>query len=86
MPVSPTRAESVEAMQVASDEFRTQLFSESGIAWYRKQADDCREKVAHFLHVKLGEGGHPLVFIVTVIRAFHCQAIEQMCLEAFSCV
>ena len=23
------------------------LFSESGIAWYRKQADDCREKVAH---------------------------------------
>ena len=47
MPVSPTRAESVEAIQVASDEFRTQLFSKSGIAWYRKQADDCREKVAH---------------------------------------
>ena len=27
--LSPTRAEAVEAMQVASDEFRTQLFSES---------------------------------------------------------
>ena len=43
--LSPTRAETVEAMQVASDEFRTQLFSESGIAWYRKQADDCRKRL-----------------------------------------
>jgi len=54
MLVSPTRAESIEAIQIASDEFRTQLFAESGIAWYCKQAEDCRKKVAQFLHVKLG--------------------------------
>jgi len=41
----PTRAESVEAIQLVSDEFRTQLFSESGIACYRKQVDGCRKRL-----------------------------------------
>ena len=44
MLVSPIRAESVEAIQVTSDEFRTQLFAESGIAWYCKQVA-CRKRL-----------------------------------------
>jgi selenocysteine lyase/cysteine desulfurase len=68
--LSPARAEAVEAMQCASGEFGTQLFSESGIAWYRKQADDCRNKVARLLHVKLGKGGHSLIFVPNATSAY----------------
>jgi len=51
--LSPTRAEAVEEIQTVSDEFRTLLFSESGIAWYRKQVENSRQKVARLLHVNL---------------------------------
>jgi hypothetical protein len=54
--LSPTRAEAAAEIQAVSDEFRTLLFSESGIAWYRKQVENCRQKVAQLLHVNLGEG------------------------------
>ena len=49
----PTRADAVEEIQAVSDEFRTLLFSESGIAWYRKQVENSRQKVARLLHVNL---------------------------------
>ncbi len=68
--LSPTRAEAIEAMQVVSDQFGTQLFSESGIAWYRKQADDCRKKVAQLLHVTLGNGDNSLVFVPNATTAY----------------
>lgn len=51
--LSPTRAEAVEEIQAVSDEFRPLLFSESGIAWYRKQVENSRQKVARLLHVNL---------------------------------
>ena len=60
--LSPTRVEAVEEMQAVSTEFRTLLFSESGITWYRKQVENCRQKVAQLLHANLGEGGDTLVF------------------------
>ncbi len=57
------RAEAVDEMQTVSNEFRALLFSESGIAWYRRQVENCRQKVAQLLHVNLGEGGDSLVFV-----------------------
>ena len=63
MRLSPTRVEAVVEMQAVSDEFRTLLFSESGIAWYRKQVENCRQKVAQLLHVNLGEEGDSLIFV-----------------------
>ena len=68
--LSPTRAEAVEEIQAVSDEFRTLLFSESGIAWYRKQVENCRQKVAQLLHANLGEGGDTLVFVPNATTAY----------------
>lgn len=60
---SPARAEAVEEMQAVSDEFGTKLFSESGIAWYRKQLVNTREKVARLLHANDGEISDTLAFV-----------------------
>ena len=68
--LSPTRAEAVEEIQAVSDEFRTLLFSESGIAWYRKQVENGRQKVARLLHVNLGEGGDTLIFVPNATTAY----------------
>jgi selenocysteine lyase/cysteine desulfurase len=68
--LSPARAEALEEMQAVSDEFRTRLFSESGIAWYRKQVENCRQKVARLLHANLGEGGDSLVFVPNTTTAY----------------
>jgi len=68
--LSPTRVEAVEEMQAVSNEFRTLLFSESGIAWYRKQVENYRQKVARLLHVNLGEGGDSLVFVPNATTAY----------------
>lgn len=51
--LSPTRAEAVDEMQTVSNEFRALLFSESGIAWYRKQVENYRQPDAQLLHVDL---------------------------------
>ena len=51
--LSPTGLEAVEEMRAVSDEFHALLLSESGIAWYRKQVENCRQKVAQLLHVNL---------------------------------
>ena len=68
--LSPTRAEAVEEIQAVSDEFRTLLFSQSGITWYRKQVENCRQKVAQLLHANLGEGGDTLVFVPNATTAY----------------
>ena len=68
--LSPTRTEAVEVVQAVSTEFRTLLFSESGIAWYRKQVENCRHKVAQLLHVNLGEEGDSLVFVPNATTAY----------------
>ena len=68
--LSPTRAEAVEEIQAVSDEFRTLLFSESGIAWYRKQVENGRQKVTRLLHVNLGEGGDTLIFVPNATTAY----------------
>jgi selenocysteine lyase/cysteine desulfurase len=68
--LSPTRAEAVEEIQAVSDEFRILLFSQSGIAWYRKQVENCRQKVAQLLHANLGEGGDTLVFVPNATTAY----------------
>ena len=68
--LSPARVEAVEEMQAVFDEFRTLLFSESGIAWYRKQVENSRQKVARFLHVHLGEGGDSLFFVPNTTTAY----------------
>jgi L-cysteine/cystine lyase len=68
--LSPARGEALEEMQGVSDEFRTFLFSESGIAWYRKQVENCRRKVARLLHANLAEGGDSLVFVPNTTTAF----------------
>ncbi|MGE0468296.1 MAG: aminotransferase class V-fold PLP-dependent enzyme [Nitrospira sp.] len=59
---TPARAEAVEEMQAVSDEFGTQLFSQSGIAWYRTQLVNTRAKVARLLHVNDGEASETLAF------------------------
>ena len=66
----PARVEAVEEMQAVSDEFRALLFSESGIAWYRAQVENSRQKVARLLHVNLGEGGASLVFVPNTTTAY----------------
>jgi selenocysteine lyase/cysteine desulfurase len=68
--LSPARAEAVDEMQTVCNEFRVLLFSESGIAWYRKQVENCRQKVAQLLHVNLGEGGDTLVFVPNATTAY----------------
>jgi selenocysteine lyase/cysteine desulfurase len=68
--LSPARVEAVEEMQAVSHEFRALLFSESGIAWYRAQVENSRQKVARFLHVNLGEGGDSLVFVPNTTTAY----------------
>jgi selenocysteine lyase/cysteine desulfurase len=68
--LSPTRTEAVEEVQAVSTEFRTVLFSENGIAWYRKQVESCRQKVAQLLHVNLGEEGDSLVFVPNATTAY----------------
>ena len=44
--LSPTRPEVVRVMQEAAHTFGTLLYSESGIAWYRKQAEECSRQIA----------------------------------------
>jgi selenocysteine lyase/cysteine desulfurase len=68
--LSPARVEALEEMQAVSNEFRALLFSESGIAWYRKQVENCRQKVARLLHANLGEGGDSLVFVPNTTTAY----------------
>jgi selenocysteine lyase/cysteine desulfurase len=68
--LSPTRVEAVEEMQAVSNEFRARLFSESGIAWYRKQVENYRQKVAQLLRVNLGEGGDTLAFVSNSTTAY----------------
>lgn len=68
--LSPTRVEAVEEMQAVSNQFRTKLFSESGITWYREQVDNCRQKVARLLRVNLGEGGDTLAFVPNATTAY----------------
>ena len=68
--LSPTRVEAVEEMQAVSNEFRARLFSESGIAWYRKQVENYRQKVAQLLRVNLGEGGDTLAFVPNSTTAY----------------
>ncbi len=68
--VSPTRTEAVDEIQTISDAFRTLLFSESGIAWYRKQVEKCKQKVAQFLHARLSEGGDSLFFVPNATTAY----------------
>jgi selenocysteine lyase/cysteine desulfurase len=68
--LSPPRTEAVDEMQAVSTEFRTLLFSESGIAWYRKQLENCRQKVARLLHVNLGDGGDSLLFVPNATTAY----------------
>jgi selenocysteine lyase/cysteine desulfurase len=68
--LSPARPEAVEEMQAVSDEFRSLLFSESGIAWYRKQVENSRQKVGQLLQVNLGEGGDCLVFVPNATTAY----------------
>ena len=67
---SPARAEAVEEMQAVSDLFGTKLFSESGIAWYRKQLDNTRVKVARLLHAKHGKAGDTLAFVPNSTTAY----------------
>ncbi len=66
----PARVEAIEEMQAVSNEFRTLLFSESGIAWYRKQVENSRQKVARLLHLNLVEGGDSLVFVPNTTTAY----------------
>ena len=68
--LSPARAEALEEMQAVSDEFRMLLFCQSGIAWYRKQVENCRQKVARLIHANLGEGGDSLVFVPNTTSAY----------------
>ena len=42
----------------------------SGIAWYRKQVENCRHKVAQLLHVNLVEEGDSLVFVPNTTTAY----------------
>ena len=74
--ISPTRVEAVEEMQAVSNEFRTRLFSESGIAWYRKQVENYRLKVARLLRVNLGEGGDTLAFVPNATTAYRLTLSE----------
>lgn len=68
---SPARVEAVEEMQAVSDEFGTKLFSQPGIAWYRKQLANTREKVARLLHVKHDEVSDTLAFVPNSTTACH---------------
>ncbi len=68
--LSPTRPEVVNEMQAVSNEFRTRLFSQSGIAWYRTQVEMCRQRVAQLLHAHLGEGGDSLMFVPNATTAY----------------
>ncbi|MGQ0812255.1 MAG: aminotransferase class V-fold PLP-dependent enzyme [Nitrospiraceae bacterium] len=68
--LSPTRAEAVTAMQAVSSEFRTMLFSEFGIAWYRKQVEEYRKKIAQFIHANLGQGADSLLFVSNATTAY----------------
>lgn len=68
--LSPARVEAVEELQAVTHEFRALLFSESGIAWYRKQVENSRQKVAQLLHVNLGEEGDTLVFVPNATTAY----------------
>ncbi|MBA3753715.1 MAG: aminotransferase class V-fold PLP-dependent enzyme [Nitrospira sp.] len=68
--LSPTRVEAIEETRIVADEFRALLFCESGIAWYRKQVENCRQKVAQLLHVNLDEGGDSLVFVPNTTTAY----------------
>jgi selenocysteine lyase/cysteine desulfurase len=74
--LSPTRIEAVEEMQAVSNEFRALLFSESGIAWYRKQVENYRQKVARLLRVNLGEGGDTLAFVPNATTAYRLTLSE----------
>src|SRR5688572_4743291 len=74
--LSPTRVEAVEEMQAVSNEFRTRLFSESGIAWYRKQVENYRQKVARLLRVNLGEGGDTLAFVPNATTGYRLTLSE----------
>jgi selenocysteine lyase/cysteine desulfurase len=68
--LSPARVEALEEMQAVSNEFRALLFSESGIAWYRKQVENCRQKVARLLRANLAEAGDSLVFVPNTTTAY----------------
>lgn len=68
---TPARIEAVEEMQAVSHAFGTKLFSESGIAWYRTQLANTREKVARFLFAKEGKCSDTLAFVPNSTTACH---------------
>lgn len=47
--LSPTRPEVLHVMQEAARTFDTLLYSQSGIAWYRKQAEECGRRISALL-------------------------------------
>lgn len=67
---SPARAEAVEEMQAVSGVFGTKLFSQSGIAWYRKQLGNTRVQIARLLHAKHDEAGDILAFVPNSTTAY----------------
>lgn len=54
---NPARTEAMEEMRTVSNAFGTRLFSELGIAWYREQLANAREKIARLLSAKSGGEG-----------------------------
>jgi selenocysteine lyase/cysteine desulfurase len=67
--LSPTRAEALERVQEVAEEFRTRLFCQSGIAWYRTQVENSRRLVAQLLQAHLGEGDDSLAFVPNATTA-----------------
>ncbi|MGE0275110.1 MAG: aminotransferase class V-fold PLP-dependent enzyme [Nitrospiraceae bacterium] len=59
--LSPAGPEVLHAMNAAADTFGTMLYSESGIAWYRKQVKDCGNRIAELLHIDLNQDRHRLL-------------------------
>ncbi|WP_447601969.1 aminotransferase class V-fold PLP-dependent enzyme [Nitrospira sp. Nam80] len=59
--LSPAGPEVLRAMNTAADSFGTMLYSESGIAWYRKQVKDCGNRIAGLLHTDLDQDGHSVL-------------------------
>ncbi|HET6674022.1 MAG TPA: aminotransferase class V-fold PLP-dependent enzyme [Nitrospiraceae bacterium] len=58
--LSPTNPQVIRAMHDAADTFNALLYSESGIACYRKQVKECRKSIAALLRVHSGQDGHSL--------------------------
>ena len=53
----PAGPEVLRAMNAAVETFGTLLYCDSGIAWYCKQAKECKNKIAELLHTGFGHEG-----------------------------